>query len=168
MITFLLTAAALYFLVVYPMNRLAERRKRGEEPPPSAPSEEVKLLTEIRDALAAGARGAGAASAAPLDEALGRHAEPPPTEQIVEHLFDTVPPWSSESTGGTADGGGIARRDVYLRVDGDAWHVEQRAGGADGVSQFYEFDSEDEAYERVRALLTDSGDWRELSARPPA
>ncbi len=50
-ITFLLTAAVLYFLVVYPMNRLAERRKRGEEPPPEAPSEEVKLLTEIRDAL---------------------------------------------------------------------------------------------------------------------
>src|SRR2546430_444352 len=50
-ITFLLIAAALYFLVVYPMNVLAERRKRGEEPPPAAPSEEVKLLTEIRDAL---------------------------------------------------------------------------------------------------------------------
>ncbi|SDZ37070.1 large conductance mechanosensitive channel [Micromonospora pattaloongensis] len=55
-ITFLLTAATLYFLVVYPMNRLAERRKRGEEPEPQAPSEEVKLLTEIRDALLAGAR----------------------------------------------------------------------------------------------------------------
>jgi large conductance mechanosensitive channel len=49
--TFLLTAAVLYFLVVYPMNKLAERRKRGEAPPPEAPSEEVKLLTEIRDAL---------------------------------------------------------------------------------------------------------------------
>ncbi|WP_130513351.1 large conductance mechanosensitive channel protein MscL [Krasilnikovia cinnamomea] len=53
-ITFLLTAATLYFLVVYPLNRLAERRKRGEEPPPSAPSEEVRLLTEIRDALVQG------------------------------------------------------------------------------------------------------------------
>lgn len=52
-ITFLITAAALYFLVVYPMNKLAERRRRGEEPPPAAPSEEVKLLTEIRDALVA-------------------------------------------------------------------------------------------------------------------
>jgi large conductance mechanosensitive channel len=50
-LTFVLTAAVLYFLVVYPMNKLAERRKRGEEPPPAAPSEEVKLLTEIRDAL---------------------------------------------------------------------------------------------------------------------
>src|SRR3954469_25878141 len=53
-ITFVITAAALYFLVVYPLNRLAERRARGEEPPPSAPSEEVKLLTEIRDALVSG------------------------------------------------------------------------------------------------------------------
>jgi large conductance mechanosensitive channel len=50
-ITFALTAAALYFLVVLPMNKLAERRKRGEEPAPQAPSEEVALLTEIRDAL---------------------------------------------------------------------------------------------------------------------
>jgi large conductance mechanosensitive channel len=54
-ITFLLTAATLYFLVVMPMNRLAERRRRGEEPPPAAPSEEIKLLTEIRDALVANA-----------------------------------------------------------------------------------------------------------------
>lgn len=50
-ITFLLTAAVLYFLVVFPMNELAKRRKRGEAPPPEAPSEEVRLLTEIRDAL---------------------------------------------------------------------------------------------------------------------
>jgi large conductance mechanosensitive channel len=56
-INFLIVAATLYFLVVLPMNKLAERRRRGEEPPPKAPSEEVKLLTEIRDALV---RGAGA------------------------------------------------------------------------------------------------------------
>jgi large conductance mechanosensitive channel len=51
LVTFALTAAALYFLVVLPMNKLAERRQRGEEPPPAAPSEQVRLLTEIRDAL---------------------------------------------------------------------------------------------------------------------
>ena len=56
-ITFLLTAAVLYFLVVLPMNKLAERRARGEEPEPAAPSDEVRLLTEIRDALN-GAQGA--------------------------------------------------------------------------------------------------------------
>ena len=59
-ITFLITAAALYFLVVYPLNKLAERRARGEEPPPSAPSEEIKLLTEIRDALVTGRAAPGA------------------------------------------------------------------------------------------------------------
>src|SRR5689334_4508156 len=50
-ISFLITAAVLYFLVVLPLNKLAERRARGHEPPPKAPSEEVRLLTEIRDAL---------------------------------------------------------------------------------------------------------------------
>jgi large conductance mechanosensitive channel len=61
-ITFVLIAAVLYFLVVFPLNKLAERRARGEEPPPSAPSEEVKLLSEIRDALVAGRAAPGAAS----------------------------------------------------------------------------------------------------------
>lgn len=75
-ITFLLTAAALYFLVVYPMNKLAERRRRGEEPPPKAPSEEIKLLTEIRDALLAGHQATPAQRGA-LDDVLGRRPEPP-------------------------------------------------------------------------------------------
>ena len=52
-ITFALTAAALYFLIVLPMNKLAERRARGEEPEPAAPAEDVRLLTEIRDVLVA-------------------------------------------------------------------------------------------------------------------
>jgi large conductance mechanosensitive channel len=52
-LTFVLTAAALYFIVVFPMNKLAERRRRGQEPPPKGPSEEVALLTDIRDLLAA-------------------------------------------------------------------------------------------------------------------
>jgi large conductance mechanosensitive channel len=51
MITFVLTAAVLYFFVVLPMNKLAQRRKEGKEPEPQAPSEEVRLLTDIRDAL---------------------------------------------------------------------------------------------------------------------
>ncbi|GAA3350186.1 large conductance mechanosensitive channel protein MscL [Amorphoplanes nipponensis] len=73
LITFLLTAAVLYFLVVYPLNRLAERRKRGEEPPPEAPSEEVKLLTEIRDALVRQQVAPGA-----VNDILGRHQQDPP------------------------------------------------------------------------------------------
>jgi large conductance mechanosensitive channel len=70
-ITFLITAATIYFLVVYPLNRLAERRKRGEEPPPDAPSEEVKLLTEIRDALVRAQVSPGA-----VNDVLGRNQPP--------------------------------------------------------------------------------------------
>ena len=51
-ITFVLTAAVVYFVIVIPMNKLAERRRRGEEPGPVAPSQ-VELLTEIRDLLRA-------------------------------------------------------------------------------------------------------------------
>ncbi|SEE94042.1 large conductance mechanosensitive channel protein MscL [Ruania alba] len=52
LINFLLVAAAIYFVVVVPMNKLAERRAMGEEPEPEAPAEDVALLTEIRDLLA--------------------------------------------------------------------------------------------------------------------
>jgi large conductance mechanosensitive channel len=52
-IAFLLAAVTLYVIVVLPMNKFAERRARGEEPEPEAPSDEVRLLTEIRDALIA-------------------------------------------------------------------------------------------------------------------
>jgi large conductance mechanosensitive channel len=50
-IGFLLTAAVIYFIVVLPINKLNELRRRGEEPAPEAVSDEVLLLTEIRDAL---------------------------------------------------------------------------------------------------------------------
>ncbi|NLF06140.1 MAG: large conductance mechanosensitive channel protein MscL [Actinomycetales bacterium] len=49
---FLLIAIAVYFVIVLPMNKLAERRAKGLEPEPEAPSEDVVLLTEIRDLLA--------------------------------------------------------------------------------------------------------------------
>ncbi len=52
-ITFLITAAAVYFVVVLPLNKMAARRKRGEEPEPAAPAEDILLLQEIRDLLAA-------------------------------------------------------------------------------------------------------------------
>ncbi|UFU07302.1 large conductance mechanosensitive channel protein MscL [Ruania halotolerans] len=52
LINFLLVAVALYFAVVVPMNKLAERRAKGEEPAPEAPAEDIALLTEIRDLLA--------------------------------------------------------------------------------------------------------------------
>ena len=51
LVSFLIVAAAVYFIVVVPMNHLAQLRKRGVEPEPEAPSEEIILLQEIRDAL---------------------------------------------------------------------------------------------------------------------
>ena len=53
LVAFIIVAGAIYFVVVMPLNKLAERRARGVEPETQAPSEEVALLTEIRDALRA-------------------------------------------------------------------------------------------------------------------
>lgn len=51
LITFILVAAAVYFLIVLPMNKIKERMaKPGEAAAPT----EVELLTEIRDSLRAG------------------------------------------------------------------------------------------------------------------
>ena len=52
-INFLIVAAVLYFLVVMPLNKIAERRNRNKTPDPVAVSDEVALLMEIRDALVA-------------------------------------------------------------------------------------------------------------------
>lgn len=51
LISFLLIAAAIYFVVVLPINKFDTLRRRGEQPDPAAVSEEIRLLTEIRDAL---------------------------------------------------------------------------------------------------------------------
>jgi large conductance mechanosensitive channel len=50
LVTFALTAAVVYFVVVLPMKVILERRKRGEEAGPMAPTQ-VELLVEIRDLL---------------------------------------------------------------------------------------------------------------------
>ena len=55
-IAFLLVAAAIYFMVVMPLNKIAERRAARLStgaPDPEPKSEDVLLLTEIRDLLAA-------------------------------------------------------------------------------------------------------------------
>jgi large conductance mechanosensitive channel len=51
LITFVLTAAVVYFVVVLPLHKLLERR--AAEPASAAGSTEVELLTEIRDLLRA-------------------------------------------------------------------------------------------------------------------
>ena len=55
-INFLLIAFAVYFFIVVPMNYFAKLRKKDEDEAPKEVSEEVQLLTEIRDALAKGDR----------------------------------------------------------------------------------------------------------------
>jgi large conductance mechanosensitive channel len=51
LIFFLITAAVIYFAVVVPVQKLMERRKRGEEPEVVATPEDIALLQEIRDLL---------------------------------------------------------------------------------------------------------------------
>ena len=51
-ITFVLTAAVVYFVIVLPVKVIMERRRRGEEAGPVAPTQ-VELLVEIRDLLRA-------------------------------------------------------------------------------------------------------------------
>jgi large conductance mechanosensitive channel len=53
-IQFLAIAAAVFFIIVKPVNVLNDRLRRGEEPkPPSPPTDESVLLAEIRDLLRA-------------------------------------------------------------------------------------------------------------------
>jgi large conductance mechanosensitive channel len=53
-ISFLIIAAVIFFFVVKPLNALLARRKAKEEPAPESPTEDVALLTEIRDLLRQG------------------------------------------------------------------------------------------------------------------
>ena len=50
LINFLLIATVVYFVIVLPMKKIEELRRRGEEPPPAKPSD-VDVLIEIRDLL---------------------------------------------------------------------------------------------------------------------
>ena len=53
LINFVIVAFVVYFVVVVPVQRLMERRKRGEEPEAVATPEDIALLQEIRDLLRA-------------------------------------------------------------------------------------------------------------------
>ena len=51
LINFLLVVAAVYFVLIVPMNKLREMRASGEAEEPKAPAEDILLLQEIRDLL---------------------------------------------------------------------------------------------------------------------
>jgi large conductance mechanosensitive channel len=63
-IVFLLTATVVYLVFVAPMQRIQKLRTRGIKNEPDAVGEDIQLLREIRDALAARPPG-GSASPAP-------------------------------------------------------------------------------------------------------
>ena len=58
-ITFAITAAVVYFAVVVPMKTVQERLARGKEEAPVAVPEDIQLLRDIRDSLAAQNRPGG-------------------------------------------------------------------------------------------------------------
>ncbi len=52
LVAFLLVAFAVYFMIIVPMKKFQEMKKKEPAPAvPPEPSEEVKLLREIRDSL---------------------------------------------------------------------------------------------------------------------
>jgi large conductance mechanosensitive channel len=53
LITFTITAAVVYFFVVVPMKTVQERLAKGQEDAPVAVPEDIQLLREIRELLAA-------------------------------------------------------------------------------------------------------------------
>jgi large conductance mechanosensitive channel len=57
LISFVIIAAVVYFLVVTPYTKLQERRAAGQEEEPAALSGQEMLLQEIRDLLAADTTG---------------------------------------------------------------------------------------------------------------
>ena len=73
LIYFVIVAAVVYFVVVVPVNKLMERRKRGEEPEVAAPTEDILLLQEIRDLL----RDSAAIWPGPLERRPDDLSEPP-------------------------------------------------------------------------------------------
>ena len=54
LITFIITMLVIYYALVAPLNRLRRRHEAAEEP--AEPTEDVVLLTEIRDLLRQNAR----------------------------------------------------------------------------------------------------------------
>jgi hypothetical protein len=55
------------------------------------------------------------------------------------------------------------RRDIFVRSDGSTWQVEQRAGGAEGISEFYERPDGESTNTLLIELLGDQSQLQELS-----
>lgn len=68
-INFLIVAAVIYFLMIVPMNKLAELNadRKGIDPDEATSASETELLTEIRDLLAAQQKATSAGTAHSAD-----------------------------------------------------------------------------------------------------
>ena len=77
-IAFLVVAAVIFFLIVRPLNKLAERRRVGVEPEPAARPDDVLLLEEIRDLLRAQAAQAPQQASRPLRARPAKGPRPEP------------------------------------------------------------------------------------------
>jgi len=111
LITFVITAAVLYFFVVTPMNRLAERRRKGIEPEPKAPAEDVMLLREIRDLLIVQNGGAPHRDDDADDDAvesaatIAAAAKPAPAARTAPAASTATPSTATPSTAAPTGGG---------------------------------------------------------------
>jgi large conductance mechanosensitive channel len=75
LIKFLVIAAAVYFAIVLPLNAFAERRKKGFEPEPTKPGEDILLLQQIRDLLASQSPPSATAGTAAAEREAAAQAE---------------------------------------------------------------------------------------------
>lgn len=87
-ITFVITAAVVYFAVVLPMHALMDRRRRGIEPGPAQPTQ-VELLVEIRDLLRAQSGEWSPSAATP---AAAPQPQPQPQAPAQQRHLPPVPP----------------------------------------------------------------------------
>ncbi|RMI43437.1 large conductance mechanosensitive channel protein MscL [Streptomyces triticirhizae] len=78
-LTFLITAAVVYFLMILPMTRYLERRRAKQPVEPEAKTD-VELLAEIRDELIALRTGGAAGVAAPGVASVGAQRRAPGAE----------------------------------------------------------------------------------------
>ncbi|MDR0991127.1 MAG: large conductance mechanosensitive channel protein MscL [Propionibacteriaceae bacterium] len=84
-VNFLLTAAALYFLIVLPFNRLNARRLANQPAP--EPEADVALLTEIRDLMR---EQVYPGSLAEADQAVAEPVADPVTRSMTATILDPL------------------------------------------------------------------------------
>ena len=79
-------------------------------------------------------------------------------------MFDSVLGVELVGRWWNGDRGGVARRDIWLRSDGEHWRVRARQGERDGSEVSYDFDREYQARAMVDRLMAAApGRWKDLT-----